>query len=162
MRPSKKDYYLDIAETVSERSTCLKRHYGAVIVKDDQIVSTGYNGNVRGMMNCCDIGICQRSKMPRGTGYDFPRCAVHAEANAIIAASRKDLIDSTLYLSGFDLETKDRVEDAAPCNQCMRLIANSGISVVHVRMRDMTIKTINVKDWIAYGTELYANETEAR
>ena len=160
LRPDKTNYYLDVALIISERSTCLKRHYGAVIVKNDIIVSTGYNGNVRGMRNCCDIGYCQRAKMPRGVGYDSPTCSVHAEANAIIAAARKDMLDGDLYLAGYDLSTGELVEDPAPCNQCMRLIANAGIKTVYVRMKDKTVKVIDVSRWIISGTELYAQNEQ--
>lgn len=155
MRPNKTNYYLDIAETVSERSTCLKRNYGAVIVKNDQIISTGYNGSVRGMENCSDVGICHRQTAERGTGYDDVRCSVHAEANAIISAGRLDMLDADLYLSGFDVETGDRVEDAAPCNQCMRLIANAGINTVYCRSKDLDIKVIDVKTWVRDAHDLY-------
>ena len=120
MRPNKTDYYLDVAEVISERSTCLKRHYGAVIVKNDEIISTGYNGAVRGMENCCDLGYCQRKDMPRGTGYDSPKCAVHAEANAItkVAASSNSSWGATIYVT------------AAPCIECAKLIIQSGIKRV--------------------------------
>ena len=159
MRPNKTDYYLDVAEVISERSTCLKRHYGAVIVKNDEIISTGYNGAVRGMENCCDLGYCQRKDMPRGTGYDSPKCAVHAEANSIISAPRRDMIDADLYLSGFDMETQDRVEDAAPCSQCMRLIANAGIKTVYARSKDFKITIIDLDKWKTIGKDLYKKES---
>ena len=98
-RISKENYYLDIAETVLERATCLRRVYGAIIVKNDEIISTGYNGAPRGRRNCVDMGFCTREAMqvPRGQRYELCR-SVHAEANAIISASRRDMVGSTLYL----------------------------------------------------------------
>lgn len=155
MRPNKTDYYLDIAETVSERSTCLKRHYGAVIVKNDQIISTGYNGSVRGLPNCSDCGFCHRENAERGSSYDDVHCSVHAEANAIISVSRLDMLGADLYLSGFDVETGERVDGAAPCNQCMRLIANSGIATVYCRSKVGNVKVIDVIAWIKSPHDVY-------
>lgn len=158
-RPSKHDYYLDIAETVSERSTCLKKHYGAVIVKDDEIVATGYNGSVRGLPNCCDTGVCKRENIERGVGYDIVTCAVHAEANAIISAPRSRMIGATLYLSGFDITTGERVDNPAPCNQCIRLIANAGIAEVYVREKNLSVTRIDIAEWIANASDLYRTTT---
>ena len=112
-RISKENYYLDIAETVLERATCLRRVYGAIIVKNDEIISTGYNGAPRGRKNCVDMGFCTREAMqvPRGQRYELCR-SVHAEANAIISASRRDMVGSTLYLVGRDGQTG---APAAPC-----------------------------------------------
>lgn len=157
MRPNKTDYYLDIAETISERSTCLKRRYGAVIVNKDQIISTGYNGSVRGLENCCDRGTCRRENVERGVGYDDVHCSVHAEANAIISARRLDMIGADMYLSGFDMTTGERVENAAPCNQCIRLIANAGIGTIYCRQKDLSVKVINVEEWIKNATDIYRN-----
>ena len=114
-RKSKIKYYLDIAKSVSERSTCLKRHYGAVIVKDDEIIATGYNGAPRGRENCCDIGSCLRIKMgiPSGQRYEICR-SVHAEMNAIISASRKDMKGSTLYLVGVEPDGS-YTKNSEPC-----------------------------------------------
>ena len=130
-RKSKIKYYLDIAKSVSERSTCLKRHYGAVIVKDDEIIATGYNGAPRGRENCCDIGSCLRIKMsiPSGQRYEICR-SVHAEMNAIISASRKDMIGATLYLYGLDVENNCEKKYPKPCTLCERMIINSGIRKV--------------------------------
>ena len=99
-RISKREYYLDIAFAVSKRSNCLKRHYGAVIVKDDVIIATGYNGSPRGQENCCDVGMCHRMLLPSNSG-DYAQChSVHAEQNAIIAAERGKMLGATLYLAG--------------------------------------------------------------
>ena len=128
-RISKENYYLSIAAEVARRSTCLRRQYGAVIVKNDEIVATGYNGAPRGDENCCDVGSCWRelNNIPHGEQYE--KCvAVHAEQNAIISASRRDMLGSTLYLSGF--EAGRPIEDATPCLICARLIKNAGIARV--------------------------------
>lgn len=132
-RKSKIEYYLDIAKSVSERSTCLKRHYGAVIVKNDEIIATGYNGAPRGRENCCDIGSCLRIKMgiPSGQRYEICR-SVHAEMNAIISASRKDMKGSTLYLVGVEPDGSF-TKNAEPCSMCKRNIINAGIKNVIVR-----------------------------
>jgi len=125
-RPSKLKYYLDIAASVAARSTCLRRQYGAVIVKHDEIIATGYNGSARGWVNCCDMGECWREahNIPHGTQYE--KCkAVHAEANAIISASRRDMMGADLYLAGF--ENGERMTDPKPCAMCQRLIDNAGI-----------------------------------
>ncbi len=128
MRKNKTAYYLAIAKEVAARSTCLRRQYGAVIVKDDEIISTGYNGAPRGEPNCCDVGECWReaNNIPHGEQYE--KCvAVHAEQNAIISSSRSEMIGSTLYLVGIE---NGQVFDAEPCDICRRLIANAGISYV--------------------------------
>lgn len=127
-RIDKKDYYLGIALAVSKRSTCLRRKYGAVIVKDDEIIATGYNGAPRGEDNCCDVGYCWReaNNIPHGERYEACK-SVHAEQNAIISASRKDMIGATLYLAG----TEDgRIIKAVPCDICRRMIINAGIEEV--------------------------------
>ena len=112
MRTDKTNYYLDIAETVLERGTCLRRNYGAIIVKNDQIISTGYVGAPRGRQNCIDMGVCVREnlKVPRGERYELCR-SVHAEANAIISAARRDMLDATLYLAGRDAKTGEILPD---------------------------------------------------
>ena len=129
-RISKTDYYLGIAEQVSKRSTCLRRQYGAVIVKNDEVISTGYNGAPRGVTNCCDSGECWREAngIPHGTQYEA--CvAVHAEQNAIISASRQEMLGATLYLVGF--ENGKRMETGVkPCAICERMIRNAGINFV--------------------------------
>lgn len=125
-RPSKVKYYLDIAAAVAARSTCLRRQYGAVIVKNDMIISTGYNGSARGWINCCDLGECWRETNGIPHGEQYEKCkAVHAEANAIISASRLDMMGATLYLAGF--EDGKRIPNPKPCQMCERLIENAGI-----------------------------------
>jgi len=148
-RRDKINYYLDIAEQVSKRCTCLRRHYGAVIVKDDEVIATGYVGAPRGRKNCTDIGSCVREekKVARGERYELCR-SVHAEANAIISAPRKDMINSAMYLVGFDMSTTGYVEKATSCAMCKRLIINAGISTVYVRDDKDTYRVIDVKDWI--------------
>ena len=132
-RPTKDEYYLSIAEAVLARSTCLRRKYGAVIVKDDEIISTGYNGAPRGMQNCCDVGYCYREEkhITHGERYEAC-CSVHAEMNAIISASRRDMIGSTLYLVGFEADGSP-VENITPCSICRRLIYNAGIAAIVMR-----------------------------
>ena len=131
-RISKDRYYLDIALAVSKRSTCLKRHYGCVIVNNDEIIATGYNGAPRGVGNCCDKGFCSRLDKPHNSG-DYSDCfSVHAEQNAMLSASRKEMIGSTLYLSGEELIDGEyiRINECMPCPICHRMIMNSGISRV--------------------------------
>ena len=134
MRVDKNNYYLDIAESVLERSTCARRAFGAVIVKNDEIISTGYNGAPRGRKNCTDLGYCMREKLeiPRGERYEMCR-SVHAEQNAIISAARKDIIASTLYLVGKEVSTGEYVKNAMPCMFCKRFIINAGIKKIVVR-----------------------------
>lgn len=131
-RLSKDEYYINIAKAVSKRSTCLRRQYGAVIVNNDEIVSTGYNGSPRGEVNCCDIGACKRLDKPHNSG-DYSDChSVHAEQNAIISASRKEMIGATLYLYGE--EDGKIIENCVPCPICSRMIKNSGIiRIVNIR-----------------------------
>ena len=138
-RKSKDEYYLNIAEAVLERSTCLRRKYGAVIVKDDEIISTGYNGSPRGDVNCCDVGSCfrQHENIPHGERYEACK-SLHAEMNAIISASRRDMIGSTLYLAGIEADGSP-VDDIAPCSICQRLIINAGIQFVVTRKVDGSI-----------------------
>lgn len=149
-RRDKINYYLDIAETVLERGTCLRRNYGALIVKNDQIVSTGYVGAPRGRKNCCDVGYCTREKLgvPRGERYELCR-SVHAEANAIIHAPRTDMIGGTLYLVGKEATTGDYVKGANPCSMCKRQIINSGITTVIIRDDKDHFRSISVYDaWV--------------
>ena len=148
-RRDKENYYLDIAEVVLERSTCIRRHYGAIIVKNDEVISTGYVGAPRGRANCSDIGYCYREKnhSPRGTRYEMCR-SVHAEANAIISASRDQMIGATLYLVGRDMSTGKIMSDANSCTMCKRLIINAGIEKVVIRRDVDTYDTVNVHDWV--------------
>lgn len=148
-RIDKNNYYLDIAETVLERGTCLRRLFGAVIVNNDEIVSTGYVGAPRNRKNCTDLGYCMRNKLdiPRGERYEMCR-SVHAEQNAIISASRKEMLGATLYLVGIEVETHKYVENAMPCMFCKRMIINSGISRVIIRNSKDKYTEINVKEFI--------------
>ena len=118
-RRDKHNYYLDIAEMVLERGTCLRRKYGPIIVKNDQIISTGYAGAPRGRKNCSDLGWCRREKLnvPRGERYELCR-SVHAEANAIISAARENMIGATLYLVGKECETGEYVKNGSCCSIC--------------------------------------------
>lgn len=148
-RVDKNNYYLDIAETVIERGTCLRRNFGAIIVKNDEIVATGYTGAPRGRVNCCNAGFCVREKLsvPRGERYELCR-SVHAEANAIISAPRRDMLDSTLYLVGRDAKTGELVENASSCSMCKRMIINAGIKNVIIRNTKTEFTEIDVNDWI--------------
>ncbi len=148
-RTDKTNYYLDIAETVIERGTCLRRNFGAIIVKNDEIVSTGYTGAPRGRQNCSDLGYCTREKLqiPRGERYELCR-SVHAEANCIISAARRDTLGATLYLAGKDAKTGELVENASSCAMCKRMIINAGIETVIVRNTPTEYTIIPVSEWI--------------
>lgn len=148
-RTNKQNYYLDIADSVLNRATCLRRKYGAIIVRNDEIISTGYNGAPRGRRNCSDLGFCTREfmKIPSGERYELCR-SVHAEANAIISASRRDMIGATLYLVGRDAKTNELSKDAMCCSMCKRQIINAGIDRVVIRTSPTEYITIPVSDWI--------------
>ena len=148
-RRDKINYYLDLAETVSMRSTCLRRKYGAVIVKNDEVISTGYVGAPRGRKNCTDIGSCIRQQMniPRGERYELCR-SVHAEANAIISASRNTMIGSSMYLAGVDAQTGEYIPNSNSCSMCKRQIINAGIDKVYIRDGKDEYRIIDVQDWI--------------
>lgn len=148
-RTDKINYYLDIAETVAERGTCLRRNFGAIIVNRDEIISAGYTGAPRGRKNCIDLGTCLRERMniPRGERYELCR-SVHAEANAIINASRSDMIGATLYLVGIDAQTGALVENANSCSMCKRMIINAGIVRVIIRNTPDDFTAVYVQDWV--------------
>ncbi|HEX9062194.1 MAG TPA: cytidine deaminase [Clostridia bacterium] len=148
-RRDKHNYYLDIAETVLERGTCLRRNYGSIIVKNDEIISTGYSGAPRKRRNCIDTGFCMREKLnvPRGQMYELCR-SVHSEVNAIISAARRDMIGATLYLVGRDAKTGDIIENANSCSMCKRIIINSGITTVVIRDLNDKFRMIDVQEWI--------------
>ena len=148
-RRDKINYYLDLAEMVSQRSTCLRRHYGAVIVQNDEVISTGYVGAPRGRKNCTDLNYCIRTKLnvPRGERYELCR-SVHAEANAIISSSRDKMIGSTLYLVGLECSTGEYVENACCCSMCKRMVINAGISHVIIRDTKEDYRIIPVQKWI--------------
>lgn len=148
-RIDKHNYYLDICETVLERGTCLRRNFAALIVKNDEIMATGYSGAPRGRKNCSDIGVCKREELrvPRGTRYELCR-SVHAEQNAIISARRHDMIGSTLYLVGKEQSTGNLVENASPCALCKRFIINAGIEKVIIRDTKIDYREVYVSEWI--------------
>ncbi len=149
-RIDKNNYYLDIAKSVAERSTCLRKRVGCVIVNNDEIISTGYNGAPRGRKNCIDLGYCTKKKYfpnVRHGGYDACR-SVHAEQNAIISASRKNMIGGTLYLVLYRVDNKDYDPGANSCQMCRKLIINSGIKKVIVRTSNTEYIEVNVDEWI--------------
>lgn len=148
-RIDKQNYYLDICETILERGTCLRRNFAAIIVKNDEIMSTGYTGAPRGRKNCSDIGRCKREELnvPRGTRYEICR-SVHAEQNAIISARRHDMIGSTLYLVGKEQSSGELVKNASPCTLCKRFIINAGIEKVIIRDSKFEYREVKVSDWI--------------
>ncbi len=149
VRIDKENYYLDIAQTVLERSTCLRRCYGAIIVKNDEIVATGYNGAPRGRKNCVDLGFCTRDAMgvPSGERYELCR-SVHAEANAILSAARSEVLGGTLYLVGRDAKTGELLSDATSCSMCRRHIINAGIERVVIRRTPTEYAVVHVEDWV--------------
>lgn len=149
MRKNKTDYYLDIAQSVSERSTCLRRRYGCVIINNDEIIATGYNGAPRGRKNCIDLNYCMRDelKIPRGERYEMCR-SVHAEQNAIISSSRKELIGSTIYMVGVNVKDNSVEPKSTSCMMCKRVIINAGIEKVIVREPNNEHSVYLVEDWI--------------
>lgn len=149
IRKDKVNYYLDIADTVLQRSTCLRRKYGAIIVRNDEIISTGYNGAPRGRQNCTDMNFCMREhlKIPSGERYELCR-SVHAEANAIISASRRDMIGSTLYLVGRDAKSNELLSNTTSCMMCKRQVINAGIETVIIRNTPTEYTIVPVSDWI--------------
>ncbi|MCL2202358.1 MAG: cytidine deaminase [Defluviitaleaceae bacterium] len=154
-RISKENYYLDIAQTVASRSTCVRRMYGACIVKNDVIVSTGYCGAPRGRENCCDLGYCLREKMaiPRGERYEMCR-SVHSEANAIIAAPRENMLGATLYQACIDTATNTLAQNIDSCQMCKKLIINAGIDTVVYRNTPTQYRIAQVADWITQDDSL--------
>lgn len=148
-RRDKINYYLDLADVVSQRGTCLRRRYGAVIVKNDEVISTGYVGAPRGRKNCTDLGVCIRQQMniPRGERYELCR-SVHAEANAIISAERNKMIGSTIYLSGREVSTGEYIHNSSSCSMCKRMIINAGIDHVIIRDTEEDYRVVNVQEWI--------------
>ena len=148
-RRDKENYYLDIAQAVCGRGTCLRRNYGAIIVKYDEIISTGYSGAPRGRKNCIDMGVCLREELgiPHGERYELCR-SVHAEANCIISASRGEMLSGTMYLVGTDAATGELIPDAGSCAMCRRLIINAGLDRVVVRNTPNEYTETIVRDWI--------------
>lgn len=147
MRPDWDDYFIEIAKVVSSRSTCLRRKYGAVIVKDNVIISTGYNGAPRGDNNCIDSGVCERQarNVPAGERYEL--CvAVHAEQNAIVNGPPERMKDSTIYIAGF--EEDSTTANGHPCLLCRRMIKNAQIAQVIYMRKDGSLEkmyAVNMK-----------------
>ena len=157
IRRDKINYYLDLAEIVSQRGTCLRKQYGAVIVKNDEVVSTGYVGAPRGRENCIDLGFCIREQLnvPRGERYELCR-SVHAEANAIISAARERMLAASLYLAGIDLKDNGNyVQNANPCSMCKRMIINAGIEMVYIRDDKENYRFIKVQEYIDNDESLH-------
>ena len=149
MRKDKANYYLDIADAVRSRSTCLRRQYGAIIVASDEIIATGYNGAPTGRKNCDELGRCTRQELqiPSGQRYELCR-AVHAEENAIISAARKEMLGSTLFLVGRDAQSGELLSSTTPCTLCRRTIINAGIRNVVCRVSETDFTDTPVSDWI--------------
>lgn len=146
IRPSWDDYFIEIAKVVSSRSTCLRRRYGAVIVKDHVIVSTGYNGAPRGSVNCIDKGTCRRQelKVPAGERYELCE-AVHAEQNAIVNGQPERMKDATIFIAGF--EESGEFAEGKPCLLCKRMIQNAMIKdVVYLRKDGSFVHVNDVRD----------------
>lgn len=159
-RRDKINYYLDIAQTVAERSTCFRKFYGAIIVKNDEIIATGYNGAPRGRKNCVDENYCVRQKLniPRGQRYEICR-SVHAEANAIISAPRSLMIGSDIYLCGIDPTSKEICSNIESCSMCKRLIINAGIERVFIRQSRDEYRIVYVQHWIDNDDSLTGTDT---
>lgn len=158
-RVDKINYYLDIAMTVAERGTCLRRNFGAIIVQNDSIIATGYNGAPRGRKNCSDVGFCMREKLniPKGQRYELCR-SVHAEMNCIIAAPRNEMLGSTLYLACLDAKSGQLDGGVEPCSMCKRLIINAGIEKVIVRTAPGEYREFSVRDWVEKDESLNGSE----
>jgi len=154
-RISWENYYLDIAQTVASRSTCLRKKYGAIIVKNNVIISTGYCGAPRGRENCCDRGTCIREELniPRGERFELCR-SVHGEANAIIAASREQMLDATMYETCVSPITGEIIGNVDSCQMCKRLIINAGIVRVVYRVTKTEYHCVDVSDWITNDDSL--------
>ena len=139
-RPDWNEYFLDIAKAVGRRATCLRRRYGAIIVKDNIIISAGYNGSPRGEANCIDTGICERErlKVPKGERYEL--CvAVHAEQNAIINADPVKMEGATIYIAGINV-ADNSIASGEPCKLCRRMIQNAKIAKLSIKMLMANLK----------------------
>ena len=156
-RPDWDDYFMDIATLVSSRSTCMRRQVGCVVVKDRRILSTGYNGAPRGRQNCLDRRVCLRDELgiPSFERYELCR-SVHAEANAIISAARRDMIGATLFLAGRNAKTGELLDDTTPCFMCRRMIINSGIVRTICRISEDNYSVTNTRDWVFNDDSLNA------
>jgi dCMP deaminase len=158
-RRDKINYYLDIAQTVAERSTCLRRCYGAIIVKNDEIVSSGYNGAPRGRKNCSDLNYCTREALniPSGQRYELCRSA-HAEANAIISASRQEMLGATMYMACVSPSTGELIPDSSSCMMCRKLIINAGIKEIIIRDNKDDFRVVDIQEeWIDNDDSLPEN-----
>lgn len=132
MREDKLKYYLDMAQTAGTKSTCLRVKYGAIIVKNDEVISTGYNGSPRGCKNCDDVGQCPREVLGTHHGDAYNLCmSVHAEQNAMLAAARRDMIGASMFIVG--VRPDGTYKDPFPCLLCHRMIINAGIEHVYGR-----------------------------
>lgn len=146
-RPGWHEYFINIARCVSTRATCLRRRYGAVIAKDNIIISTGYNGAPSGMVDCLEVNKCTRMMLDIPHGQRYELChSVHAEANAIIRASREQLSGSTIYISG--TEDSGAECDSAPCMMCKRMILNAGIAQVVYSDGKGGMKKVKPSTWL--------------
>ena len=149
MRMDKHNYYLNIAQEALRRGTCLRRNYGAVIVKDNEVIATGYTGSPRGCIHCIDTGICMRKELNIPSGQRYELCkSVHAEVNACISASRKNMIGATMYLCGWEMEENTLNENTMSCDMCKRVIINAGIKQVVIRRTIEDFDIYDVKDWL--------------
>ena len=148
-RPTWDEYFMAIVDDVATRSTCCRRKVGAILVKDKRVIATGYNGAPRGRKNCTDLGFCSREALnvPRGERYELCR-SVHAEANAIISAARRDMVGGTLYLVGRNAQTGELLHDATSCAMCRRLVINAGLAKVVIRNTETAFSTVDVQDWV--------------
>ena len=149
-RIDKENYYLDIAQAALERSTCLRRRYGAIIVQNDEIISTGYNGAPRGRINCADLAYCAREALnvPSGERYELCR-SVHAEANAIISAARREMLGATLYMACRDAKTGELMGGSTSCSMCRRMMINAGITRLVVRDTPTEYRVVDIqKEWV--------------
>ena len=159
-RVDKHNYYLDMAQTVLERATCLRRKYGAVIVKNDELIATGYNGAPRGRENCTDLDFCAREKLNIKQGQNYELCrSVHAEQNAIISAARRDTKGATMYMVGIDAKTGEVLDHIDSCIMCKRVVINAGIERVIVKDKSSKegYKIDDVNDWIKFDEVLNKN-----
>jgi dCMP deaminase len=150
-RPSKDQYYLNIAKEIAQRGTCFRSRFGAIIVKDDQIISTGYIGAPRGTKDCLERGYCLRDelKIPHGTQYEVCR-SVHSEMNAIINAARAgvSLLGATMYMYSENPKTGELV-DSLPCYICKKMMINAGLGKFIGNTKDGAVKIFHIEDWIA-------------
>ena len=161
-RIDKENYYLDIAQTVAGRSTCLRRCYGAILVKSDEIISTGYNGAPRGRRNCVDLNYCTREALniPSGERYELCR-SVHAEANAIISAARSEALGATLYMACVEPESGALIPGSTSCSMCRRLVINAGLKEVVIRRTATAFDVVDVADWVAEDDLLASRDADA-